>query len=681
MTELQIRQKFIKTAESYLGCKESDGSHKKIIDIYNTIKPLPAGYKMKYTDAWCAAYVSAMGSAAGLGDIILPECSCERMVKLYQKVGLWVENDAYRPQIGDLIFYDWDDSGSGDNTGRPDHVGIVYAINGDTMTLIEGNISDKVGTLTKKINSKNIRGFATPNFTSKGDKTITMLSGKIETNIDLANAAMEVARNYKTLYVNGCFGAPMTDSNKKKYCNNTSYNRKPERTAMIMAASADTFGFDCVCFVKGLLWGWKGDPNHVYGGASYGSNGVPDCTEKSMLNKCSDISNDFSNIEVGEYLWMDGHAGIYVGDGLSVECTPKWTNNVQITACNRDKSGYNRRDWTKHGKLPYIKYIATEQKPVAPIEPYTYDKFMKEIQSILKVPVTGVGNEATLNATVTLSASVNQTHPLVKPVQKYLYSLGYTEIGGADGEAGPLFDTAVKNYQYKMLGYKDGEITAKEKTWQKLINFTPAPPVQQKPEEPKEQSPAPAKPVEPPKSEPTPPPAVTEPEAPKQETPTPTPVVKPESPKQEAPTVKPEAPAPTVKPEPSKPVTSNWEIGDEVKLVAGAKYANGKTPLSWVYNSKLYIRDFRENESAVISTQKAGPITGVVYLKDLVPYNSAYDVIITANLLNVRYKPTTNSDIVNQIKKDTRHTIYEEENGWGHILNSGWISLNYARRV
>lgn len=636
---------------------------------------------MTYTDAWCAAYVSAMGIAAGLNDIILPECGCERMIKLYQKINLWVENDAYVPQTGDLIFYDWDDSGNGDNTGYSDHVGIIAGVSGDTMTIIEGNWSDSVKERTLKVNAKNIRGFATPNFASKGEKIVKMLNGKIETNLDLANAAIEVAKNYKTLYVNGCFGAPMTASNKTRYCNNTNYNKKPERTTMIMAASADTFGFDCVCFIKGLLWGWKGDLNHTYGGVIYQSNGVPDITELSMLNTCYDISTDFSSIEVGEYLWMNGHAGIYVGNGLSVECTPAWTNNVQFTACNRDKAGYNRRNWTKHGKLPYIKYIATEQKPVAPVESYTYDKFMKEIQSILKVPVTGVGNEATLNATVTLSATINKTHPLVKPVQKYLYSLGYTEIGDADGEAGPLFDTAVKNYQYKMLGYKDGEITAKEKTWQKLINFTPAPPVQQQPEEPKEQSPAPAKPVEPPKSEPTPPPAVTEPEAPKQETPAPTLIVKPESPKQEAPTVKPATPAPAVKPEPSKPITSSWEIGDEVKLVAGAKYANGKTPLSWVYNSKLYIRDFRENESAVISTQKTGPITGVVYLKDLVPYNSVYDVIITANLLNVRYKPTTNSDIVNQIKKNTRHTIYEEENGWGHILNSGWISLNYTRKV
>jgi len=88
------------------------------------------------------------------------------------------------------------------------------------------------------------------------------MNGIIKTNIDLVNAAVEVAKNYKTLYVNGCFGAPMNDGNKQYFCNNTSYNKRPERTQMIMNASSDTFGFDCVCFIKGLLWGWKGDINH-----------------------------------------------------------------------------------------------------------------------------------------------------------------------------------------------------------------------------------------------------------------------------------------------------------------------------------------------------------------------------------------------------------------------------------
>ena len=657
MTELELRQKFVKIAESYLGCKESDGSHKKIIDLYNTIKPLPVGYKVSYTDAWCATYVSAMAQEAGLTSIVFPECGCERMLKLYSKAGRWMENDAYVPQPGDIIFYDWADNGVGDNQGYSDHVGIVVSVTNGKIKLIEGNASDSVKYTARDVNGKSIRGFGLPDFASKATpapapatQTSSVL-GNIKTNLDLAEAAKAVVKNYKTLYVMGCFGAPMNTKNKTRYCNNHSYNKQSKRTAMIQAASADTFGFDCVCFIKGLLWGWKGNTNHVYGGASYKSNGVPDIGADSIINVCSDISTDFSKIEIGELCWMQGHVGIYIGDGLSVECTPSWTNNVQFTACNQNKSGYNRRNWTKHGKLPYISYVASNKEPEV-VEKYTETDFIKDVQKILGVSITGTANEETFNKTVTLSEKINNTHALVKLVQKYLYALGYTEVGAADGEAGPLFTQAVNRYQKEKLGYQDGEIAAKGKTWQKLINFTPPK------EEPKPVTPAPEKPKEEPKPVPT-----------------------PEAPKQEAET-KPATPVPGNKPStPAEPEAPKLKIGDTVKLVAGARYANGKIPLSWVYSSKLYVRDFRENESAVISTQKTGPITGVVYLKDLVPYNSVYDVIVTANLLNVRHKPTTNSDIINQIKKNTRHTIYEEENGWGHILNSGWISLNYARKV
>jgi hypothetical protein len=146
------------------------------------------------------------------------------------------------------------------------------------------------------------------------------------TNIDLANRAKEVATNYKTLYVMGCFGAPMTDSNKKRYCNNHTYNKDTKRTEMIQAATPDTFGFDCVCLIKGLLWGWNGDQSKVYGGAKYASNNVPDINADAMFRACLEPSSDFSKIEIGEAVWMKGHIGVYIGDGLSVECTPKWDN-------------------------------------------------------------------------------------------------------------------------------------------------------------------------------------------------------------------------------------------------------------------------------------------------------------------------------------------------------------------
>lgn len=172
----------------------------------------------------------------------------------------------------------------------------------------------------------------------------------------------DVEKNYKTLYVMGCFGAPMTPSNKEKYCSNHEYNRQANRSKLIRNASSDTFGFDCVNLIKGIMWGWTGDKKKAYGGAKYASNGVPDTNADGMIKLCSGVTTDFSKIEVGEAVWCKGHIGVYIGSGLAIECTPAWKNKVQITAVKNigTKSGYNARTWTKHGKLPFIEYDVTE---------------------------------------------------------------------------------------------------------------------------------------------------------------------------------------------------------------------------------------------------------------------------------------------------------------------------------
>ena len=188
----------------------------------------------------------------------------------------------------------------------------------------------------------------------------------IKTANELVTACVDVAKNYKTLYVMGCFGAPMTEKNKARYCNNHSYNKRAARTKMIQAASTDTFGFDCVNLIKGLMWGWCGDITKTYGGASYKANDVPDVSANGMIKLCNDVTKDFSTIQPGEAVWMDGHIGVYIGDGLAVESTPAWKNCVQITAVHNigKKDGYKGRKWTSHGKFPFIEYPeVTGDKP------------------------------------------------------------------------------------------------------------------------------------------------------------------------------------------------------------------------------------------------------------------------------------------------------------------------------
>lgn len=174
---------------------------------------------------------------------------------------------------------------------------------------------------------------------------------------DFISKAKDIANNYNTLYVMGCFGAPMTSTNKNRYTNNHSYNKQTSRTNMIINASVDTFGFDCVCLIKGILWGWNGNKNHVYGGAVYCSNGVPDVGADQIMNYCTNISTNFNSIVAGELVHMSGHVGIYIGNGEVVECTPAWKNQVQITKLSQ-------RKWLNHGKLKYIDYFTSTSSTV-----------------------------------------------------------------------------------------------------------------------------------------------------------------------------------------------------------------------------------------------------------------------------------------------------------------------------
>ena len=163
MTEDELRAKACAQARAWLGKNEADGSHREIIDLYNAGRP-PGSYKMTYADPWCAAFVSAVGMACGLGDVLLPHVNCDGMIAAYIKAGRWIEDDAFMPTPGDVVFYDWADDGQGDNVGSSDHVGLVAGTDGDAIFVIEGNKSDAVGWRTIHCGDRYIRGYAVPNY-------------------------------------------------------------------------------------------------------------------------------------------------------------------------------------------------------------------------------------------------------------------------------------------------------------------------------------------------------------------------------------------------------------------------------------------------------------------------------------------------------------------------------------
>lgn len=148
----------------YVGITEGSEQHKEILKIFND-SGLCTRYKMSVGDPWCATATSAAFIATGLSGIFpCVECSCESMINLAITAGIWIENDAYVPDTGDVILYDWNDNGVGDCTGWSDHVGIVISCDGSTIKVIEGNKSNTVGYRDIAVNGKYIRGFITPHY-------------------------------------------------------------------------------------------------------------------------------------------------------------------------------------------------------------------------------------------------------------------------------------------------------------------------------------------------------------------------------------------------------------------------------------------------------------------------------------------------------------------------------------
>ena len=185
MKENELRQAVVAQARAWLGCNEYDGTHRPIIDLYNRYRK-PGDYCMTYADPWCAAFTSAVGMAVSVAnglpgqpyELIPSSAACDPKIAQYKAMGRWVEDDNYLPDPGDEIFYDWEDSGAGDNHGSTDHVGIVASVAGNTISVIEGNKSDSVCYRTIQRNGRFIRGYGRPDYARWAETAQTPVDGK-----------------------------------------------------------------------------------------------------------------------------------------------------------------------------------------------------------------------------------------------------------------------------------------------------------------------------------------------------------------------------------------------------------------------------------------------------------------------------------------------------------------------
>ena len=174
-------EKILNQAKSWIGLNEKDGSHKQIIDVYNGHKPLARGYKVKYSDNWCATFVSACAIKTNLINIIPLECSCGEMIELAKQMNIWNEDGKRSPNVGDIIMYDWDNQ-----DGWPEHVGIVESVTNNQITVIEGNKNNAVGRRVINVENASIRGYIQPNY-----------DGSVTNNQPSNPVSNEKAVNYK----------------------------------------------------------------------------------------------------------------------------------------------------------------------------------------------------------------------------------------------------------------------------------------------------------------------------------------------------------------------------------------------------------------------------------------------------------------------------------------------------
>lgn len=178
----------INIMRGWIGKSRSAGTHRDIIDLYNSYTPRARGYKVTYTDAYCDTTVSAAFIKAGDVSIIGgTECGVQNHIALFKKAGIWEEDGTITPKAGYIICFNWDD-GTQPNDGYADHIGIVESVSNGKITCIEGNMSGGiVGRRTINVGWGYIRGYAKPKYAAESSSNTSGSTGATTNNSNSSN--------------------------------------------------------------------------------------------------------------------------------------------------------------------------------------------------------------------------------------------------------------------------------------------------------------------------------------------------------------------------------------------------------------------------------------------------------------------------------------------------------------
>ena len=176
---------------------------------------------------------------------------------------------------------------------------------------------------------------------------------------------LRFAATQPSIYLWGTFGMRLTENLIQQKMAQYPNRYSPQRVDYLRTQIPNQpWAWDCAGLIKGILWGWEGNPDLSYGGGQYESNGVPDLNVSGLERNCYDLSEDFSTLRLGELLFYPGHVGVYAGDGTVIEATLDYERDGVVI------SDLARRNWTRHGKLNFIEYgeEETERKTFLHVE-------------------------------------------------------------------------------------------------------------------------------------------------------------------------------------------------------------------------------------------------------------------------------------------------------------------------
>lgn len=160
------RERVVQVAQGYVGTKQGSAAHKKLVDTFNKWGRSYKDEVANYTCPWCAIACSSWSNLANCTIDIVPRTyNCGRFIDQAKKMGIWVENDNYRPKAGDFVIFYWS-APSGECSSGASHIGVVEKVSGNTITTIEGNMGSPshVGRRSFPIGYRYIRGFITPKY-------------------------------------------------------------------------------------------------------------------------------------------------------------------------------------------------------------------------------------------------------------------------------------------------------------------------------------------------------------------------------------------------------------------------------------------------------------------------------------------------------------------------------------